>query len=166
MRTVNSLMFIHTLVLGMLQHLEYIIYLEELQLRMQLIQSAQISPRLIRCFPSSYSRRLFRFLARSIIDRAPWTAAPTRRTARPIYVEEAAAALKAIRYCLRSRNDHSVPLFSVKVPVEIELKYPVRQVSAIRIQRGPTTWWTSRFFSLSFINNVITARIISMLISD
>ncbi|EGI61941.1 hypothetical protein G5I_09844 [Acromyrmex echinatior] len=62
---------------------------------------------------------------------------PIRRTARSIYAEEVAAvaALKAILYCLRSRNDHSrTVILGQGSRAEIELKYPVHQVCVERDQ--------------------------------
>jgi len=98
----------------------------------------------------------------------PWTTAPTRRTARPIYAEEAAAVavLKAILYSLRSRNDHSVPLFSVKVPAprsNWNIPFAKFAPSAIKIRAWSNDLASSALLlsSLSLVNNdVITAWIL------
>ncbi|KYM89855.1 hypothetical protein ALC53_02167 [Atta colombica] len=69
--------------------------------------------------------------------------APMRRTARSIYAEEVAAvaALKAILYCLRSRNDHSrTVILGQGSRAKIELKYPVHQVCVERDQDLRRAW--------------------------
>jgi len=76
------------------------------------------------------------------ITDGAWTMASMRWTAPSIYAEEAAvAALKAILYCLRSRNDHSrTVILGQGSRAKIELKYPVHQVCIERDQDLRRAW--------------------------